>query len=171
MVQEPKYTLIKQDNPYELRHYQSYTLVESRDSDLRGYGGFQLAFDFIQGENDRNQKISMTAPVVNRLNETGVETTAFVMPPEMEFDKVPSPITPGLKKVYIPERVVAVVKFSFSPKMDILRRYEQNLKEWIENQGYHMVGPLQLARYNPPFIPGFLKRNELWIEVIPKENT
>lgn len=101
MVQEPKYTLIKQDNPYELRHYQSYTLVESRDSDLRGYGGFQLAFDFIQGENDRNQKISMTAPVVNRLNETGVETTAFVMPPEMEFDKVPSPITPNLKKVYL----------------------------------------------------------------------
>lgn len=43
MVQEPKYTPIKQNNQSELRHYQSYTLVESRDSDLRGYDGFQLA--------------------------------------------------------------------------------------------------------------------------------
>jgi len=31
-----------------------------------------------------------------------------------------------------------------------------------------VTGTLQLARYNPPFIPGFLKRNELWLEVIPK---
>jgi len=171
MVKEPTYKLIKQDNPYELRHYQSYTLVESRDSDLRGYGGFQLAFDFIQGENDRNQKISMTAPVVNRINETGVETTAFVMPPEMEFDNVPQPNTPTLKKIFIPERVIAVFKFSFNPKMDIIRKNEQKLIEWIEKQDYRIIGPLQLARYNPPFIPGFLKRNELWIEVIPNENT
>ena len=168
MIQEPKYTLIKQENAFELRHYQSYTLVEAKDSDLRGYRGFQIAFDFIQGENDRNQKISMTAPVVNQLDEEGVITTAFVMPPQMKFDDVPEPSMSNLKKIFVPEKIVAVVRFGFSPKMDSIRKYEQSLHEWIDQQNYTVVGLLQLARYNPPFIPGFLKRNELWLEVIPK---
>jgi hypothetical protein len=171
MIQEPKYTLIKQENAFELRHYQSYTLVESKDSGLRGYSGFQLAFNFIQGENDRNQKISMTAPVVNQLNEEGVITTAFVMPPQMKYDDVPEPSITNLKKVFIPEKLIAVIRFGFSPKMDSIRKYEQSLLEWIDKENYSVTGTLQLARYNPPFIPGFLKRNELWLEVIPKERT
>ncbi len=171
MIQEPKYTLIKQDNSFELRHYQSYTLVESKDSDLKGYSGFQLAFDFIQDENDRNLKISMTAPVVNQLNEKGVMTTAFVMPPQMKYDDVPEPSMDNLRKVFIPEKLVAVIRFSFSPKMESIRKYELALIEWIEKENYRVIGTLQLARYNPPFIPGFLKRNELWLEVTPKENT
>lgn len=168
MIQEPKYTLIKQENPFELRHYQSYTLVEAKDSDLRGYSGFQLAFDFIQGENDRNQKISMTAPVVNQLNEDGVMTTAFVMPPQMKFEDVPEPSISNLKKIFVPEKIIAVVRFGFSPKMDSIRKYEKSLLEWIDKEDYIVTGTLQLARYNPPFIPGFLKRNELWLEVAPK---
>jgi len=169
MIQEPKYTLIKQENAFELRHYQSYTLVEAKDSDLRGYSGFQLAFDFIQGENNRNQKISMTAPVVNQLNEEGVTTTAFVMPPQMKFDDVPEPSIANLKKVFIPEKLIAVIRFSFSPKMEMIKKYEHSLLEWIDKENYIVTGALQLARYNPPFIPGFLKRNELWLEVIPKK--
>ena len=53
--------------------------------------------------------------------------------------------------------------------MTIIRKYEEELKQWIDEQGYVIIGNLQLARYNPPFIPGFLKHNELWFEVEQKK--
>lgn len=165
MIEQPKYTIIKKQAPYELRQYQAFSMVESSDKDLQSYQGFRLAFDFIQGDNERGQKISMTTPVVNQVNEKGIQTTAFVMPPKMRHDDVPLPLNQNLHKVLVPERICAVYRFSFNPKMEIVRKYEKALKTWIEQEGYTIVGDLQLARYNPPFIPGFLKRNELWFEV------
>ena len=171
MIEQPNYELIHKEGPFELRRYQAFTMIEASDRDLKSYQGFRLAFDFIQGENQNHQKISMTTPVVNNMNNEGIQTTAFVMPPKMKHDEVPLPSNQMLKKVLVPERVCAVYRFSLNPKMTTIRKYETNLREWIVAQGYSVLGELQLARYNPPFIPGFLKRNELWIEVKSENKT
>ncbi len=165
MSDQPKYDVIKRQGSFEIRHYQSFMMVEASDQNLESYQGFRLAFDFIQGDNERNQKIAMTVPVVNQLNEKGVQTTAFVMPTQMTYDDVPQPLNPNLQKVIMPERLCAAYKFSSNPKMPEIRTFEKALRLWIEQEGYSINGGLQLARYNPPFIPGFLKRNELWFEV------
>lgn len=169
MIEQPQYELIKKQSPFELRRYQAFTMIEASDRDLESYHGFRLAFDFIQGENQNRQKISMTAPVVNQMNDDGIQTTAFVMPPKMAHEDVPDPSNLKLKKVLVPERICAVYRFSSNPKLVVIRKYEEDLKQWIDAQGYLRVGNLQLARYNPPFIPGFLKRNELWFEVELKQ--
>jgi hypothetical protein len=39
------------------------------------------------------------------------------------------------------------------------------LKKWMEQRELVPIGSFQLARYNPPFIPGFLKKNEVLIEI------
>ena len=166
MIEQPKYKVIKKQGAFELRHYSPFTIIEATDLDLKSYRGFRLVFDFIQGENERKQKIAMTAPVVNNLNADGIQTTAFVMPSQMTHDEVPLPIDQNLRKVFIEERICAVYRFKFSPNMDIIRDYEQTLRSWIKQEGYTIVGDLQLARYNPPFIPGFLKKNELWFEIV-----
>lgn len=168
MIEQPNFTIIKKQTQFELRHYQAFTIIEAVDRDLKSYQGFRLAFDFIQGENERGQKIAMTAPVVNQLNDKGIQTTAFVMPPKMQHNDVPLPLNQNLRKILVPERICAVYRFSFNPKMDKIRSYENMLRTWIDQEGYKVNGVLQLARYNPPFIPGFLKHNELWIEVIKK---
>jgi len=165
MIEQPKYEILKQEGPFELRHYQSFSMIEATDRDIQSYRGFGLAFDFIQGDNERGQKIAMTAPVVNQLNENGIQTTSFVMPPKMAFEDMPLPTNQNLRRVLVPERICAVYKFSFSPKMETVRKFETALKTWIKQEKYSITGSLQLARYNPPFIPGFLKRNELWFEV------
>ncbi len=90
------------------------------------------------------------------------------MPPQMDYKDVPSPVRSDLKKIYIPERMIAVIKFTNTPKLDSITKYEQSLRDWIYKNNLEIIGQLQLARYNPPFIPGFLKRNELWLEVKPK---
>jgi hypothetical protein len=108
----------------------------------------------------------MTVPVVNQINDSGIQTTAFVMPPKMKHSDVPLPLNQSLRKILVPERICAVYRFGFNPKMSNIRNYEKELRQWIEDEGYSIIGELQLARYNPPFIPSFLKRNELWLEVI-----
>lgn len=116
MIEQPQYKLIKKQSPFELRRYLAFTMIEANDRDLDSYQGFRLAFDFIQGENQNRQKISMTAPVVNQMNDEGIQTTAFVMPPKMAHEDVPNPNNQSLRKVLVPERICAVYRFSSNPK-------------------------------------------------------
>ena len=39
------------------------------------------------------------------------------------------------------------------------------LFDWIKEKVYIPKGNMILARYNPPFIPGIFKRNEILISV------
>ncbi|MFZ4397508.1 MAG: heme-binding protein, partial [Kiritimatiellia bacterium] len=48
------------------------------------------------------------------------------------------------------------------------QRYEQNLarlREWMKAQDLTPVGDPVWARYNPPFTPWFLRRNEVLVPV------
>ena len=103
------------------------------------------------------------------MNDDGIQTTGFVMPPKMAHEDVPNPSNQNLKKVLVPERICTVYRFSSNPKMTVICKSEKELKQWLDAQGYVIIGNLQLARYNPPFIPGFLKHNELWFEVEQKK--
>jgi hypothetical protein len=42
---------------------------------------------------------------------------------------------------------------------------EKRLKELIRQRGLKMAGEPVFARYNPPFMPWFLRRNEVLIPV------
>jgi hypothetical protein len=44
------------------------------------------------------------------------------------------------------------------------------LKAWIRENEFTAVGDPIWARYNPPFTPWFLRRNEILIQVAPDEN-
>ena len=49
-------------------------------------------------------------------------------------------------------------------------RYDAHLARlltWIENRGYRATGEPVWARYDPPFMPWFLRRNEVLIAVEP----
>ena len=46
--------------------------------------------------------------------------------------------------------------------------YEENLARllaWLQEQGLKSIGEPVWARYNPPFMPWFLRRNEVLIAV------
>jgi hypothetical protein len=44
-------------------------------------------------------------------------------------------------------------------------RYKQELASWIEKKGFRIIGEPVWARYNSPFTPWFLRRNEILIPV------
>jgi hypothetical protein len=48
---------------------------------------------------------------------------------------------------------------------DKIAEKKSELLDWLREKHISGIGLIELARYNPPFIPGFIKHNELLIEV------
>ena len=168
-IEQPRYTVVVDDGACEIRAYDPMIVAVSVESDLRGYSGFSNVFDYIQGNNTTRQKIAMTAPVINDLEKTAL-TTAFVMPKAYRMDELPQPQSTQLRLDEKPARLVAAIRFSGSVNDRLITQKRSELLAWIKANGYFAIGSTELARYNPPFIPGLFKRNELWIEVaaLPK---
>jgi hypothetical protein len=163
-IEHPTYTVIRHEGDYELRQYEPLIVAVSTEDDLRGSSGFSNIFDYIQGNNATRQKIAMTVPVINEMTDESM-TTAFVMPKAYNLSTLPQPQSKRLTLHEKPARIVATVRFSGNVKARIIAQHAAKLQTWIAQLGYFAVGSIELARYNPPFIPGFLKRNEVWLEV------
>jgi hypothetical protein len=163
-VPQAPYRLIERDGSFEIRQYDALVLAVSPEADLSGSTSFGRLFSFISGNNQAKRKISMTAPVLNSLDQPQ-QTMAFVMPSEFNAETTPQPLDASVQIREIPARRVAAITFGGSVNQRLLARKRQELLFWLEKRQLATRGPMELARYNPPFLPGFLKRNELLIDL------
>ena len=111
-IEEPRFTVITEEKPFEIRVYEPMIIAEvqvSGDRDSATNQGFRLIADFIfgnnEGTNQASQKIAMTAPVtiekqtqaklpVSSTQEEladGVWRIQFVMPSEYTLANLPKP--------------------------------------------------------------------------------
>lgn len=164
-IEQPEYEVILSEGPLELRKYPSLIVAEvvrRRSGDLNS--GFQEIFNYISGQNQTEQKISMTSPVINRQGDDYF-TTAFVMPSEYTLDTLPKPKDPN---VSVKERVggtFAVIRFSGGWSEERFKARQMQLEDWIRLHGWKILSELTIARYNPPFTPAIMRRNEIMYQV------
>ena len=163
-VQQAPYQLLERDGMFEIRYYEPLILAISPETDLSGSSGFGRLFNFISGDNRDRRKIAMTAPVLNDLGQQQL-TIAFVMPHDYQAGTVPQPKDPAVRIREVPARKVAAVVFKGNATPRAIARQRAALLAWLEQRRLETIGPIELARYNPPFIPGIFKRNELWVEL------
>lgn len=64
-----------------------------------------------------------------------------------------------------PERTVAVIRYSGFWSRSRYLDHERKLLAWMQERGLEAVGEPVWARYDPPFMPWFLRRNEIVVEV------
>lgn len=163
-VEKAAYQVLLQDGDIELRRYDPMVVVTSRDSDLAGGNGFNRLFNYISGNNQDSRQISMTSPVIDTL-EGQQSTTSFVMPRQLSMKDVPIPNDPALSPREVQGRQVAAIRFSGTVSARTLNEKIDELNEWLEKKKLQPVGAMELARYNPPYVPPFARRNELLVEV------
>lgn len=163
-IESAKFKLIKKEKDFEVRVYDEISLAMSKESDFRGYSGFNEAFDYISGSNDQNRKISMTTPVINELDQDSM-TMAFVMPSEIPFESLPKPKSNRLSMIKKENMIFASIRFSGTVCPTLLDKKKKELTEWMSANHLIPGSVVWLARYNPPFIPGFLKHNEVLISI------
>ena len=184
-TEEPEYQVLERNGDFELRQYKPYiiaeTLVEGDFQDV-GNEGFRRLFDYISGKNLKKQSIPMTAPVTQEAASEKIPMTApvtqekagekwriaFVMPSRSSLANLPEPLDSRIKLKEIPARLMAAVRYSGTWSRGRYEDKEKSLREFIRQKALKIVGEPVWARYNPPFMPWFLRRNEV---LIPVERT
>lgn len=181
-IEEPAHTVIDRDGPFEVRDYQSYVVAETFvDGSFNAVGneGFQRLFRYISGENRAAVKITMTAPVEQEAAAAKIAMTApveqqragarwriaFVLPSSYTLANAPRPTDDRVVLGEAPPRRMAVVRYRgtwsearYGEELAALRRF-------IGERGLTAVREPVFARYDAPFRPWFLRRNEIQIPV------
>lgn len=166
-IEKPDYEVILKEGDFEIRQYKPMIIALSKEENLRGGSGFNKLFGYISGKNKAQEKISMTAPVWNDLDKENM-TIAFVMPKNYDLENLPEPQDSGVVLVEKPSRRMAALRFSGNARPSTINEKTEQLLKWMNDKNLTGLGMVELARYNPPFIPGFLKRNEVLMEIEPE---
>jgi hypothetical protein len=111
-----------------------------------------------------SQKIPMTAPV-GQEQVDGKWRVTFMMPAQFTMETLPEPLDPEVTLREEPGRLMAAIRYSGTWSKKRYMKREIRLREWIEAQSFTQIGGPVFARYNPPFMPWFLRRNEVLIPV------
>jgi hypothetical protein len=192
-IEEPSYEVIKKSENFEIRQYQNQLIaevtVEGSMSEASSKG-FKLVADFIFGNNQKqakqSEKIAMTAPVIIEAQSEKIAMTApvvveqkklqaqsdtrqwvfyFIMPSIYTMDTLPKPNNSQIQIKEVQAKKVAVIRFSGLVDDEKLALRTDELNTWIKNQNFTANGAPQLARYNPPWILPWWRRNEVMIPV------
>lgn len=174
-IEEPAFDVVQKDGSFEIRHYAPYVSAEvvmEGDFESAGNQAFRPLFRFISGDNSATQEISMTAPVEQTPAEKPSNDPSqtryrvgFVMPTEFDLADLPVPDNQAVTLHQVPERLVAVWRYRGNWSQARYQRHEAMLRERLAQTDLVACGPSTLARFNPPFWPGFLRRNEVHIPV------
>jgi len=170
MTQEVPYNVKKKIEDVEIRNYPEviFAVVEDNSDD----SGFGLLFQYISGENKTRSKIAMTAPVITSEKiamttpvVTGKNYMAFALPSFYKKETVPLPTNPAVRIEIHPEKTMAVLRFNGRTNETRVQKSIQKLITMLKNHTMQKKGEPVLMRYNSPFTPGFLRRNEVAVEI------
>ena len=181
-IEIPEYRVLEQEGSFELRAYSSYLIAETEvEAGFMNAGNiaFGRLLRYISGANAAQAEIAMTAPVeqssqgekiamtapVEQSKADGVYRVGFVVPRKYNRETVPKPTDPRVSIREVPARTVAVWRYSGRWTEENFREHEQDLRRAVQARGLQAVSgdSAIIARYDAPFIPWFMRRNEVLI--------
>jgi len=160
------YRVVRADGKFELRDYPALTVVETPMAQ-RGSGAdrsFMRLFRFISGGNEAKAKIAMTTPVFMLGSESNA-TMAFVLPAKMKLSDVPKPADGAVQVRELPAGRFAVLRFSGGRNTRNEAEALTRLRDWLAKEKLSSTGSPVYGYFDPPWTPGFLRRNEVMLPV------
>ncbi len=184
-IEEPVYEVVRTIDDVEVRQYAPYVVAEVRidaDADEAGNLAFPILAGYIFGKNKGEKKLEMTAPVTQVAAPQQLEMTApvtqtpvpgaagsyliqFVLPKGVTLASAPEPLDPRVALREVPASKVAVIRYSGFWSEANYAEHLDRLRSVLKAAGVSTVGEPVFSRYNPPFMPWFLRRNEIWLAV------
>lgn len=184
-TEQPSYTASQQSGPIEVRQYGAMVAAEvsvAGDRETASSAGFRALAGYIFGGNSGKKSIAMTAPVVQAQAQAkgqsiamtapvmqtgdGKEwTVRFIMPKAMTLQNLPTPNNPQVKLVPLKPASFAAIRFSGMAKEADIQRQTKLLQDYMAARSMKAAGPASLARYDPPWTPSMMRRNEIMIPI------
>jgi hypothetical protein len=180
VTEQQPYEVVRERDGYELRRYPAHVVAEvTVDADFEQAGslGFRPLVSYIGGNNRsreslamtapvvQSQTLAMTAPVVQSPGEGEQQVIAFVLPASLSIDSAPVPADPRVVIREVPPSLTAVTRYSGRWSESSYEHHVAALRQALATDGLTAVSEPRLARFDPPFKPWFLRRNEVHLDV------
>ncbi len=111
-----------------------------------------------------SEKIAMTSPVAQQKSQ-GNWAVSFMMPASYSIDILPKPKDPKIKLRQVKGRKIASIRYSGLWNEKGYLHHKKKLDAWITEKKFTVTGEPVWARYNAPFTPWFMRRNEILVPV------
>jgi len=160
------YVVDKKYDTFEIRSYEA-TLFTSVKLSTKGYKnssskGFSILAGYIFGNNERNEKISMTSPVTMTLEDS--MTMMFMVPKELKKEMLPKPDQSLIEFKEEPAKTVAAISFNGWANDKKIEKFKQELKSALEAEGITYSDRFYFLGYNAPY-EVFNRKNEVIVEL------
>jgi hypothetical protein len=179
-TEEPDYQVVQKFEDFEVRAYDAYTVAEVVVPGPAGEAGsqaFPILAGYIFGKNKGERKLAMTAPVTQAVEPVKLDMTApvtqtaapggyrvqFVLPKGVTMASAPEPLDARIVLRDMASSRLAVIRFSGFWSDANYDEHLAKLQAALRAANLVGVGEAVYSRYNPPFMPWFLRRNEIWL--------
>ncbi len=190
MTEQQPYDIVREDDGFEVRRYPAHVVAETTvdaDFEQAGNRAFRYLFGYITGDNVRRESIAMTSPVVQATPTTsssekiamtspvtqhgqdGRYVVAFVLPAGLTEDTAPTPTRAEVTLRTVPARLSAVTRFTGRWTQASYETHRAALLARVSAAGLETIGETRFARFDPPYAPWFLRRNEVAIDLAESE--
>jgi hypothetical protein len=163
MTQEQPYTVLRKIDNLEIRDYPASVhaqLTLNGSADVVGNKAFGSLVGYISSNN-----IAMTSPVIQERNENQWNVS-FVMPAGINAAQMPQPTNSELIIREVPAHLAGATKWSGSWKYAEVEKRGVEMIEKLTGLGYRVSGEPRWARYDPPWKPWFMRRNEVIVPIV-----
>ena len=159
--EEANYEVVKENKAYEIRKYSDRLVIETNS--MEG-NGFRKLFNYISGNNEKNQEIKMTVPVTQEI-KNGNMTMQFYLPLKFNKDNAPKPSNSDIKILTIEGGYYAVIRYSGRSSDTNFLKNKGILEKQLKQDNIEIISPPIRASYNSPFTLPMLKRNEVMYRI------
>jgi SOUL heme-binding protein len=179
-TEEPDYQVVRELAGIEVRQYAAYTVAEvvvpGPASDA-GNQAFPILAGYIFGKNKGERKLAMTAPVTQAAVPVKLEMTApvtqtaaaggflvqFVLPKGVTVSSAPEPLDARIQLREVQPNQVAVIRYSGFWSESNYNEQLAKLQAALRGANLAWTGEPVYSRYDAPFVPWFMRRNEIWL--------
>ena len=156
-TERPPYQVIRNlSAAIEVRQYEEQTWISTPIGS--GDSSFPVLASYIFGRNKEERQVAMTAPVITD------HRMAFILPRGMTANAAPVPDGQAIDFNTVPARKLATLEFSWWTPAERVAAKTAELLGILDAHGIATRGGPFLMRYNDPWTPPFLRRNEVAIE-------
>ena len=172
-LEEPEFETLHEYKGFEVRKYVDTIQAQVSSPDSKVVNSsihFRQIANYIFGNNDKSQNISMTAPV-HTWRQEDETLMAFTMPSKFNLKELPKPNEERVQLLNVKGKVIAVLKFSWFSGSARTKKLTQKLQDLIKAEGLKQNGNSKLAVYdNPMTTLPFARRNEIHLPIQWKLN-
>jgi len=164
--EEAKYDVVKSSDVYEIRKYSDRLAIQVASK--TGNNGFRKLFNYISGNNEKNQKINMTVPVTV-IEKSGNMTMQFYLPSKFNKNNIPNPTSSDVEIINIEGGYYAVIRYSGRASENNFIKHRDILESELFRDDIVIKGPPIKATYNSPYTLPLMRRNEAMFKVDYKD--